>query len=256
MNEAVEELLRMSGTKMTHAALSVVREWARALQTRSERALPTEAANAAGAPESGEPRVGTEPVQYVHQIYGLFRDSKPMNDRFKASHEAWKACAARMNAVYHLWNADEVDTLMRTRYPAFWDTYKNVRYPIMRVDIGRIAILHSYGGLYADLDTTPNRLTYGQAQLALQSVLAPTTWRESEGEGHEQRLAGRQPVHEQWDMEVLVGAAGAPVFLRWLQHMSEEIGCREYHSEASFWRTARMRYVFHTTGPLAMEGFL
>ena len=97
---------------------------------------------------------------YVHQIYGLFGDGKPMSQRFEDSRDAWSACAGRMGARYHLWNAAEVETLMRTRYPQFWDTYQRVRYPVMRADIARIAILHAYGGLYADLDTMPNRQSY------------------------------------------------------------------------------------------------
>ena len=36
----------------------------------------------------------------------------------------------------------------------------------MRVDIGRVMILHRYGGLYSDLDVIPNRSSYAQTPFA------------------------------------------------------------------------------------------
>ena len=60
-----------------------------------------------------------------------------------------------MSAHYHLWIADEVESLVKQRYPQYWDMYSSVRYPVMRCDIGRLIIILAYGGLYADLDTKP-----------------------------------------------------------------------------------------------------
>ena len=164
----------------------------------------------------------------VHQIYGVFGDGKPMDQVFKASQQAWKTCAARMGAQYHLWNSDEVETLMRTRYPQFWELYTRVRYPIMRVDIGRIAILHAYGGMYADLDTLPNRQWYSQAQLAVACVSAPTAgWKYSEKDCD-------KPSEDKLEMEVIVGAYGEPFFLRWLRRMAEEIDDKPYRGPNTF----------------------
>ena len=75
-----------------------------------------------------------------------------------------------MGAQHHLWSADELDALIKQKYPQFWPTYCNVPFSVMRADIGRIAILHSYGGLYADLDVYPNRETYAAATLAIRKV--------------------------------------------------------------------------------------
>ena len=173
-----------------------------------------------------------------------------MSELFKSPHQDWKTCAARMGAQYHLWNSDEVETLMRTRYPLFWDMCTRARYPIVRVDIGRIAILHACGGMHADLDILPNRQLYSQAQLAVACVSAPTTgWKYSENYGD-------QPREEKMEMEVIVGAYGEPFFLRWLRHMAEEIDDKPYHVPGTYWWTAKMRYVYHTTGPVAMKRFL
>ena len=52
-----------------------------------------------------------------------------------------------MGAAHILWDAPQVETLIRTRYSTIWDMYQQVRYPVMRVDIARIVILRAYGGL-------------------------------------------------------------------------------------------------------------
>ncbi len=58
----------------------------------------------------------------------------------------------------------------KQRYPALWDVYRDVRYPVMRCDIGRLAILHCYGGLYADMDTLPVRSRFLQTNLSVSRV--------------------------------------------------------------------------------------
>ena len=193
------------------------------------------------------------PVMYVHQIYGLFGDGKPMSQRFQDSRDAWSRCAGSMGARYHLWNAAEVETLMRTRYQQFWDTYQRVRYPVMRADIARIAILHAYGGLCADLDTMPNRQSYAQAPLAVCSVWGPKKgggWKKSDW-----RAADQAPRKEFYDMEVLVGEVRSPFLLGWLDHVCDEIGSKDYHNKKSLWYNAKMRYIYHTTGPMAMRRY-
>ena len=76
-------------------------------------------------------------VYFVHQMYGLFGDDKPMSDLFQSSHRMWSYVAEINGAAYHLWNAAEVESLVKQRYPQYWDMYCDVRYPIMRCDIGR-----------------------------------------------------------------------------------------------------------------------
>ena len=92
------------------------------------------------------------PVATVHQIYGMFRDGKSMPFLFQNSQLRWREVARQMGAQYHLWSADEVDALIKKHFPQFWAMYKSVPFPVMRVDIARICILHHYGGIYIDLD--------------------------------------------------------------------------------------------------------
>ena len=197
-------------------------------------------------------------VGHVHQIYGLFGDDKPMSDLFLTSQRKWSEVAAGMGAQYRLWNAVEIETLMKHTYPEYWDMYCRVRYPIMRCDIARIAILHSFSGLYADLDTLPNRAWYEQADLAVLRVKVP---RKKSVAGKATRLsAKKEQSAEQWtthlDMEVIIGSARNAIFLDWLNYIREQIASKPYAEKSSFWHAARMRYVVHTTGLFAMRRFL
>ena len=257
ITEAVEVLFSQFSKHISEPEIRQLRASAEAMQIRRERTLPS------GMPDLAEFRcngVSAPPdvlyVSQVHQIYGLFKDGKPMNKMFASSHQAWKTTALHMGAAYHLWTSEEVETLMRTKYVEFWDMYQNCRYPVMRADISRVAILHAYGGLYADLDTKPNRDWYAQAYLAVGSIMGPpgggwknTDWRD---ETDEDAL----PRKEQWDMEVLVAEIGASFLLKWLEHMKAEIAQKPYKNPKSFWAIAKMRYIWNTTGPLSMKRFL
>ena len=92
-------------------------------------------------------------VEFIHQVYGLFRDGKEMSGLFRLSSEAWQAYARRNECQYKLWTADEVDTLIQLEAPEWLQIlYRDVRFPVQRVDVARFFILWKYGGLYADLD--------------------------------------------------------------------------------------------------------
>jgi len=174
----------------------------------------------------------------VHQIYGLYRDGEPLSPLFLESKRRWEQVAAAMGARYHLWSADEVDTLVRTRYPFMWETHTHVRYPVMRADIGRVAILHAYGGLYSDLDVYPNRYEYRQTSFS--ACMCPN------------RLPGSKATF--LDMEVLVATANHPLLWGWLEFMVNTIAEKQWAS--GHWKVAKMRYIWHTTGPRGLQTYL
>ena len=123
------------------------------------------------SPQPGSHPSGSPGVPIIHQIYGVFRDGKPMPQLFQNSLQKWRNLAKQMGARHRLWCADEVDALMKQKYEDLWPTYVNVSNPVMRVDIARLAILHQFGGMYVDLDVLPNRPTYAQSSLAVQKVI-------------------------------------------------------------------------------------
>ena len=195
-------------------------------------------------------------VHYIHQIYGLFGDEKPMPELFQESHRSWKAVADNVGAQYHLWTAAELETLVKQHYPQYWDMYCDVRYPVMRCDIGRIAIIHSYGGLYADLDVQPNRLWYEQTEFALARVKPLTDKRPPRGSGSQPRTPTESKNAYYVDMEVIIGTAGNAVFIDWLDYIRQQLVEKQWRTPGSFWYNAKMRYVFHTTGPYALKRFV
>ncbi len=226
-------------------------------------------------------RSAADCVGFIHQIYGLFGDGKPMSDLFERSQRCWCAVALGMSAQYYAWGPGQLESLIKQRYPDLWDVYRDVRYPVMRCDIGRLAILHSYGGLYADMDTLPVRARFPQTDLSVSRVDLAAHRRRSAAArsqrrwGAERRAAkenilrslhGKQPKRKQpcfsrkhkffLEMEVIISSKHNPVLLRWLEHMKLEIASRDYSAESSWWRKAKMRYIYHTTGPLCMRRFL
>lgn len=72
-------------------------------------------------------------------------------------HPLWKRCQASWlekfpDFEYRLWNDDDIDNLIRTEYPEFWDMYQEFPVHIMKIDFVRFAFMHRFGGIYADMD--------------------------------------------------------------------------------------------------------
>lgn len=75
----------------------------------------------------------------------------------KKWHPFWKICQKtwmeKFDFKYILWNDEDLDKLIQVSYPTYYGVYqdfgKNV---ILKVDFARLAMLHKYGGIYADMD--------------------------------------------------------------------------------------------------------
>lgn len=89
-------------------------------------------------------------VKQIHQIWQNLGHGSEVPEKYKPYQESWK----RYNPSwqYILWNEKMGDKLIKTYYPQYYKLYKNVAYPIMKIDILRYCILEQYGGLYADID--------------------------------------------------------------------------------------------------------
>tara|TARA_R110000823_G_scaffold78164_1_gene178218 strand:- start:186 stop:929 length:744 start_codon:yes stop_codon:yes gene_type:complete len=92
----------------------------------------------------------------IHQVYGLFKDGKPMNDLFTAGSTKWREYCDRNGHIYKLWNAEQCEELVNT-YSEVKNYYYDVKYSIMKADIIRFLILYNFGGIYSDLDVFPNK---------------------------------------------------------------------------------------------------
>ena len=268
--EAVKSFMDDRGNRIPKSERSMLMQHATAMQLRRGSPGPQPSSVASGQMLVQSPAPDTQctlqrsGVQFVHQIYGLFGDGKPMNALFEDSQRCWQKVAEGMSARYILWTASEVEALVFQKYPQYWKMYIKVRYPVMRCDIARMLIIHSYGGLYADLDTKPNRTWYQQFPLAL-----PRIKRDPRKNKHKRnpvtrswmpkrsaQIAGGKDTSSYVDMEVIVGTKGNEFFSRWLDYVQAEIMTKPYWQKKSFWAKAKMRYIYHTTGPHCLNRFL
>ena len=69
-------------------------------------------------------RFGSQPrssrcVPIIHQIFGLCRNATSMPRLFEQSQRSWRYVAEQMGAQYHLWSADEVESLIKKNISYF-----------------------------------------------------------------------------------------------------------------------------------------
>jgi mannosyltransferase OCH1-like enzyme len=68
------------------------------------------------------------------------------SDKWKSLHHGWN---------YTLWTDNTNRALVKSRYPWLLPTYDSLPSNIMRADFSRALYMHSYGGIYSDLDLEP-----------------------------------------------------------------------------------------------------
>ena len=72
-------------------------------------------------------------------------------------HPIWKECQQSWrdnfpDFEYIFWTDDDLKNLVQNNYPEFLELYDNFPHHIIRIDFARFCILHSYGGIYTDMD--------------------------------------------------------------------------------------------------------
>lgn len=95
-----------------------------------------------GSSENAIPRI-------IHQMYR----SRELPEKWKAASRAWVDMHAEY--TYVLWTDEMLRQLIAEDYPWLIKTYDAYPYDTQRWDASRYAILHKYGGVYADLDVGP-----------------------------------------------------------------------------------------------------
>lgn len=82
----------------------------------------------------------------IHQIAP--KDSSVWHPFWSKCHDSWK-----QHYEVILWNDQEdIDNLIKDHYPAYWNLYQAFPFHVMKIDFVRYAILHKFGGIYADMD--------------------------------------------------------------------------------------------------------
>jgi len=64
----------------------------------------------------------------------------------------WKEQFPSPKYEYKMWTDEDLDCLMKTDFPEYYDMYAGYDQNIKRFDIARYFILYKYGGIYADMD--------------------------------------------------------------------------------------------------------
>ena len=89
---------------------------------------------------------------YIHQIFFTVQYQQLPNEYVK-SINAWQ----QLHGFEHrLWNKTSVEELIQSKYPTFESMWTGCQHWIQRIDLARLFMLHTYGGIYCDLDIVPN----------------------------------------------------------------------------------------------------
>lgn len=165
----------------------------------------------------------------VSQIFLDFGSGKSINDypSFVKGNDMYK----KLTSNYELYDDKKAEKLMK-KYPEFYDMYKNVKYPVMKVDILRFVILHDKGGFYSDLDVIP--LTDNLDNEIEDGLII---WRPK----------------DVLNYEVIYSQKGNEYLLDFLRYVKKQI---EEKDKIKIYDKWKARYVLNTTGPYAFKRFI
>ena len=173
----------------------------------------------------------------VHQIFWDFY-GKGMNDLFKKSNKRFEKWSADNGYEYILWDKKSCDNLIEI-FPEYEELYNSARYEIMQVDIIRLLILYSMGGLYVDLDVFPNCKNVPDDK-KLRFILDKT---------YTNRADNRKIITN----EIIQMPKGHNFALDFIDFIELQI---QDKSKKDVYKTWRKRFVTQTTGPYALTRFL
>lgn len=91
---------------------------------------------------------GIPPV--IHQTAPSDRSRWPA--AWNRCRKSWLANFPSPDYAHLFWDDEDLDWLVRTHRPGIYPLFRGFRRHICRVDLARYVLLHSYGGLYADMD--------------------------------------------------------------------------------------------------------
>jgi mannosyltransferase OCH1-like enzyme len=118
----------------------------------------------------------------------------------KKWHPIWKECSESWKSTfpdfqYMYWTDDDIRNLVKEEYSEFLELYDGFPHHIMRVDFARFCILHSRGGIYADLDIYCYKNFYDLLKRNLYIVESWGDW----GEKVQNSLMISTPNQEFWE---------------------------------------------------------
>lgn len=97
---------------------------------------------------------------------------------------------------YRMWTDEDLDELIKTKFPWFYETFTGYPNKINRIDAARYFILYEYGGIYADMDF--ECLKNFESLITWDNVSIAESPCRNEGETHQNALMISPPKHRFW----------------------------------------------------------
>eukprot|EP01084_Bolivina_argentea_P158649 276332_1 len=93
------------------------------------------------------PKIIHQSYKSIHTLPPRWKDSKVLWQKHHPKTTGWQ---------YMFWNDSVIDKFMHQHYKWFMPTYDSYPHYMQRIDAARYFILYHYGGIYSDLDISPN----------------------------------------------------------------------------------------------------
>ena len=115
--------------------------------------------------------------------------------------ETYKMCQTEIKRLhpdfeYRFYTDEDMDKLMKTYFPEYYDKFNELPRMIMKIDMFRYFLMYKYGGLYTDMDY----LMFKQFDLLNEKVVLPCNRENENGEpiclGN--CIFASQPNHPYW----------------------------------------------------------
>ena len=115
--------------------------------------------------------------------------------------ETYKMCQTEIKRLhpdfeYRFYTDEDMDRLMKTEFPEYYDKFNELPRMIMKIDMFRYFLMYKYGGLYADMDY----LMFKKFDILNEKVVIPCNREDENGEpiclGN--CIFASQPNHPYW----------------------------------------------------------
>jgi len=108
-------------------------------------------------------------------IHQMWKTNNLLTYPIENSHSEWKKFYP--NYEIRLWTDEDLEILINTEeYKYLKAIYLSYPYSIQRADLSRLIILHSEGGIYADLDVFPSSNQIEYLRLSNMSLIIPRSY--------------------------------------------------------------------------------
>jgi mannosyltransferase OCH1-like enzyme len=88
----------------------------------------------------------------LHQIwFSISDESDSLYAKFEPYRDSWNRNCPSWD--HYVWTESMCRKLIELHFPSYLRMYDEYEHPIQRIDFVRYAILYTYGGVYADMDT-------------------------------------------------------------------------------------------------------